>query len=752
MLTNLGGALQRNHRDKWLSDFLRLPHSPKADALLKAAINDNLTGKSDEALATARLAARLFGHLGNSQGTFRSRLEEIYALRRKSRAHDCSARFSLLAPRLDRSNYAWLRIRLQLEAASCASMANDFDHAWHLAQEAANNAERFHYPSLQLRALGYLGSFHTSEGRLRQSWQINEAGLATFWSNPFGEDRGYQFYADLAFAAEQAQQWHLAAALQREATAQIDLGKRLDFQAMAHCRLARMQEFLGNIQSATDQFHISQSQFGRLPKRDATYLYEADCQVARGGLEARYGTVDSAAQILSAAEPTVAHADNFTIHLHFEKAWADLEHRRGRVQEEKQRLQNAIVIGNQSLGSFRSASDRWAWHSVMEQSYRRLLELELIDTHNPELALSDWESFRSLKMPDSLILTDKAAQTFHAPALLRSRLKDLHKSTILVFAIFPHWLTAWVADDRGVHEYRLNLESQHLEMIAQDFFRICSTPDSPLEKVKSTGFRLYQLLVAPLAQELDPKRTLFIEADRGLSMVPWPALVQGDQTYMGQTFEIVSTPGLFYRQRHLAKKGAMKRLLIAYPGAVELDNRWYSPLPHAEEEAEHIRRLYPDNIYLKNEQATVESLLEYLPGVSIFHFGGHAITREHNGELIVRRKGGGDILSSSRLTKLVLFRTELVVLSACSTGGESEPARDPDGLVETFLAAGARRVVASHWAIDSRRTAELMENFYDSLHGDTNVEGAMKNARNQSSIESQLPYYWAAFQVFGALN
>lgn len=59
------------------------------------------------------------------------------------------------------------------------------------------------------------------------------------------------------------------------------------------------------------------------------------------------------------------------------------------------------------------------------------------------------------------------------------------------------------------------------------------------------------------------------------------------------------------------------------------------------------------------------------------------------------------------------LRAELVTLSACKTGvSQILRGDEPMGLVRAFLAAGARAVLVSQWAVDDVATALLMASFY----------------------------------------
>jgi CHAT domain-containing protein len=60
--------------------------------------------------------------------------------------------------------------------------------------------------------------------------------------------------------------------------------------------------------------------------------------------------------------------------------------------------------------------------------------------------------------------------------------------------------------------------------------------------------------------------------------------------------------------------------------------------------------------------------------------------------------------------------------------------------------------MASRWSIDGEATPALMEQFYDSIFGGASATIALRAAsqkiRNTPGWEH--PYYWAAFDVFGA--
>ena len=112
---------------------------------------------------------------------------------------------------------------------------------------------------------------------------------------------------------------------------------------------------------------------------------------------------------------------------------------------------------------------------------------------------------------------------------------------------------------------------------------------------------------------------------------------------------------------------------------------------------------------------------------------------------------GRCILDEDEVSALDLARTDLVVLSACSTaGGTVEGGEGVSGLVRAFLVAGARSVLATLWRVDDRRTTEWMEVFYrELLAGARRVDALAAANESLRRRHPDRPGYWAPFVLFG---
>ena len=117
-------------------------------------------------------------------------------------------------------------------------------------------------------------------------------------------------------------------------------------------------------------------------------------------------------------------------------------------------------------------------------------------------------------------------------------------------------------------------------------------------------------------------------------------------------------------------------------------------------------------------------------------------------------------LTAAEAVTLNLKGTELVVLSACSTGqGEVRTGEGVYGLQRSLTVAGARSTLLSLWKVDDAATAEFMARFYKRLKAGEGRSDALaatqKEFRDgqvrdaQSKLVWSSPYYWAAWQLVG---
>ncbi|MBO6635728.1 CHAT domain-containing protein [Parvibaculum sp.] len=122
------------------------------------------------------------------------------------------------------------------------------------------------------------------------------------------------------------------------------------------------------------------------------------------------------------------------------------------------------------------------------------------------------------------------------------------------------------------------------------------------------------------------------------------------------------------------------------------------------------------------------------------------------------KDGGDGFLSASEILDLKLD-AELVLLAACDTAREAEGAQgiaavfdgaQLDGLVRSFIYAGARSVMATHWVADDAAADLVVRRFFASSSG-LAVDNALRTAQMSLIAEQKFshPYFWGPYVVIG---
>ncbi|HEX3700089.1 MAG TPA: CHAT domain-containing protein [Phenylobacterium sp.] len=116
------------------------------------------------------------------------------------------------------------------------------------------------------------------------------------------------------------------------------------------------------------------------------------------------------------------------------------------------------------------------------------------------------------------------------------------------------------------------------------------------------------------------------------------------------------------------------------------------------------------------------------------------------------------LLDASEILDLKLD-ADLVVLSACDTGGAGSEATDLTGLqgggealgglTRAVIYAGGRALVVSHWSVDSAATVRLMTGLFSARSGSQAEALQRAQVVLQQSYDWSHPYFWAPFTIVG---
>jgi CHAT domain-containing protein len=181
------------------------------------------------------------------------------------------------------------------------------------------------------------------------------------------------------------------------------------------------------------------------------------------------------------------------------------------------------------------------------------------------------------------------------------------------------------------------------------------------------------------------------------------------------------------------------------------------PLLYSTDEVEYLDERGPGNFFY-GEEANRDNYLANVSDHSIIHLATHAISSQTDGlESRIYLASEGEETSELYLSDIgdQTLNADLVVLSACETGSGSQHTTEGRiSLTKAYLAAGARSVVSSNWAVDDFATAALMKFFYQHIQDGKPPHQALQLSRKAylEKYPDAPPYKWAAFDAYGGMK
>ena len=268
--------------------------------------------------------------------------------------------------------------------------------------------------------------------------------------------------------------------------------------------------------------------------------------------------------------------------------------------------------------------------------------------------------------------------------------------------------------------------------------------------------RLYDLLIAPVADRLGPGTTLAIVPDGPLRAFPFAALVAPDGRFLIQQTRLSLIPALAYAQPSGARPGHGLRIVAAsLQRQIALPVGFFPALGGTAQEARVAAGFARDGRLLPDfNRADLQAALAG-GRIDVLHLATHAVFNGRSDRAFI--VANGEVVRLSELRAMIdrsRVRGEpldLLVLSACETAVGDEEASM--GLAGAAVQAGARSVIGSLWQVDDAGTALLMREFYRRYsEGEPRAEalqGAQRSLIEGGGANAD-PAIWAAFALLGA--
>jgi CHAT domain-containing protein len=753
-LKNLGQELVALHHDRWLLDVMgEKPSAGQENAFqdLSRAVRSNLKGEYLSAGSFARAAERSFRQSNNPAGALRARIETVYSLDRRFQSSACLSALKDVRASAERHGYMWIAAQAWLEEITCHTRTRKEDVI--LARKEAYEWITSHtgYDGLALRALGFMTEEYVSAESRLTLWQRDEQGLRSFWSKPLPALRGYSFYFTLAESARQTGKRNAAVALLRESTLMTKDQGYPAVRAMLLSYLGVSQLEAGLDRAAKETYAEVDTEFGKLnpretknPKMQSEAIY-AEALISSGHPDEGLAQLQQVTKGLQ--WPFKELVPN--IRRPLLPALGDAYLALNNLAKACHNYERSIRETLRDMESVHDPAQRDTALHEDEQAWRGMTSV-ILRMGRPRDALNVWEQFRSSRNP-------KTARAWRTVPDCSARASasffptpDNH--TMIVYAFLPGGLYGWIVNGSDIRQSWI--DPQKATTLALRFAELASAPDSPMTEISARAQELYKLLLAPFADKLPANGTILVDADGALAGTPWDALEDRPGHPLLERFSFSQETGLARLPGKKNRVDMSKALIFGSPALPKELAQEYPSLPEITRQAENLHHRLPGSMFFEDQEATSDTFRNHAGQTTLFYFAGHGISYGGFGALLLAPAPGAkpstQYMTAQQIAGLDLSRMKLVVLAACSSGvGEHSGVVNLDSLTRAFLEAGAGRVIAANWEVDSMFTAELMSNFYDRLMAGVAPAEALRQAGLALRGRFPHPRFWASFRVFG---
>jgi CHAT domain-containing protein/tetratricopeptide (TPR) repeat protein len=358
-------------------------------------------------------------------------------------------------------------------------------------------------------------------------------------------------------------------------------------------------------------------------------------------------------------------------------------------------------------------------------------------------------------------------------------------STIVEYSLIFDDIYIWVIQPNGNITHRaanlepLNQQNQTLKQIILKARVSIGTEETDDEgnKIKlesqynrdeTGGFPLlqllHQILIEPIIDLLptDANSPIIFVPHYDLFLVPFAALQDSNNRYLIENHTILTSPSIqvleITREHQNRVRGLRQAALIVGDPTIapKFNENPYKlrQIPRAKEAAEAIAATLGTEA-ITGENATKVAILDRMLNTRIVHLSAHGLLDDFQGSgipgaIILAPSGDTDdgALNAVEILKLPLD-SELVVLSACSTGGGKITGDGVIGLSRCFILAGVPSIIVSLWNMGAISAKLLMTEFYQNLARGENRAAALRCAMLTTKARFPSPIAWAAFTLLG---
>jgi CHAT domain-containing protein len=469
----------------------------------------------------------------------------------------------------------------------------------------------------------------------------------------------------------------------------------------------------------------------------------------------------------------------------------------GQTQLAKENLERAVQILESYRATIVSSTDRSYFLETSQDVFNSLIALIMNGTGNEHEAFELTERGRARALLDDISsnaaksTVKTAAEAASAPSppgkrvVLPTLLQQLPEDlTLAVYSVTDRGTSIFLVKRSHFEVKTSRATSSELEDLTNRYLSNLQNPDTVDDtdaqaELSSQAKQLYDLLIAPIREQIRDDSTLCIVPDKSLHFLSFGGLQDAAGSYLVERYRLTYAPSASVLLQCIddsarrARSGPEKIFAVGNPRF----DRAYFPdlkdLKESESEALEAASFYPVKSSLIGAAATKSRVLNELRQCNVAHLASHCLINSSTpwGAALVLATPSSDraavpaeqkditdaehadeLLSMSEISQVPMPRTRLVVLSACQTGlGRYFKGEGVVSLVRPFISSGVPSVVASLWSVDSQATRDLMVAFHKQRTSNSGKTAAALQAAQRQMLTGHYkhPYYWAAFVVVG---
>ncbi len=754
LLRALAESLEANHQDPWLHQLLPASNTP-SNSLFFQAVNELARALETEGAAEyvqgqswANASERDFRLLGNEAGVDRALLESSYDAQRMGKMQACLVAAKALLQR--GSRFPWIEVSALTQASICDEGSGSATQASPLGARAGVLATQHHYALLAMRSRNQIGGAAVEAGDTEDSWRIFMETLRQFYAGDYPPFRAYTILAGLAEVEKNTPREQLELLLQRELLGILKLTSSNALIPAQRYDLAIAAIRAGSITEAQEQMEIVEAELTQQSDQRSLREFLADSEIALANLYLSRGDQRSAANLLQRAQAHLAGLDDEEEMALYAAARGQLLLASGKPEAAEPLLRNAILIEEDRGRSVGSGNMIFARQDRV--LYASLVATWLALDRPGTSILALWERYRLRILGQPVPLCPQKALDCLDPQLDSALTRELKSGDQLIGVIvLPDRLLSYHAEDRRVLWREVHLQQSQVLASISNLQLMASSPATSLPSVDVAARRAGEILLPTLDRSATTSPLLLIESDPLIGNLPWPA-VESASGPIGLRFDLDEVPSLLLASRRRPATSTSSALIVGASVGAGAP----SMLSSALDEARSVALFEARSDVLLGRQATQDRVARDLPSAVLIHFAGHAAQQNGETRLLLAPSGlAGDrpFVDEALLRANPPRKACLIVLSACSTS-QSQPGwnHGTGDMVDELTAMGVPQIVATRWPIDSTTAAILMRAFYSNLATGKSAPAALTGARRvvAASPRSRHPFYWAAYDAFGA--